>query len=463
MSPPLHVSRAILLGCISVLTLPRMGQAGEVTPTVIVDIHAVGAAKVAALKAATGDGVRWSAEFGNELLLGVDPAHLSSWTARAGVRAGPPRLAFNEVVVRDHACLVHDLEPAIAVVGGSEILRKPPGLAQLTRGPLPGEPLPADGVVGREVANDPLMQAKAKALRAVDPRIAAVVGRLDRDRWHDTMSTLSTFNRNSFSPSLLGAHDWIQARFADAGLQVSSFSYTFSSASCAGTPILANPVGVKVGSTTPDEWVVVGAHYDSRNAARCDGTDNPSPGANDNASGCAGVMELARAFQHVDTARSMVFTCFSGEEQGLVGSNRYVQSLVDSGEITKVKHMVNLDMIGHAIDDTLAARIQTNVAQQAQLAVYAAAAADYAPELSLITSTGAAQNSDHWFFLQQNIPTMFTWENGATPLYPQYHTLNDLPANMLRARPLAHGIMKMDAAVLAAVAGLSGMFADGFE
>lgn len=438
--------------------------AGEPVPTVIVDIHGIGAKAVADLKAAQDAGVRWSAEFGNELLLGVDPPHLDRWLARHDTRAGPPRLAFDEVVVRDHGCPLHDLEPALAVVGGSEVLRKPALLAKLTAGPrLPGEPLPADGVVGRELANDPALSQRAKALRGVDPKIAALVARIDRDRWFDTMSALASFDRNSFSPSLFGAHDWIQARFGEAGLQIGSFSYTFSSGSCTGNPVLANPIGIKRGSVTPDEWVVIGAHYDSRNAARCDGTENPSPGANDNASGCAGVIELARAFAQVDTERTMVFTCFSGEEQGLVGSQRYVQSLVDNGDIAKVRHMVNLDMIGHSTTDALPTRIQTNVAQQALLAVYAAAAADHAPELSLITSTGAAANSDHWHFLQQGIPAMFTWENGATGYYPQYHTLNDLPVNMLRARQQAHGILKMDAAVLSGEARLSGLFADGFE
>ena len=194
---------------------------------------------------------------------------------------------------------------------------------------------------------------------------------------------------------------------------------------------------------------------------RCDGVASPQPGANDNASGCAGVIELARVFEKVSTARSILFMCYSGEEQGLVGSRRYVEALQASGEIAKVKHMINLDMLGYAQTTTLSARIDTNLANQSLLAQYADAAASYAPELNLISSTNAGAGSDHWWFLQAGVPSIFTWENGAS-IYPHYHLATDIPANMTRARPLAGGILKMDAAMLATVAGL-GLFSDDFE
>ena len=209
---------------------------------------------------------------------------------------------------------------------------------------------------------------------------------------------------------------------------------------------------------------MVGAHYDSRNSARCDGVANAQPGANDNASGCAGVIELARAFVNVPTQRSILFMCFSGEEQGLVGSQRYVASLSASGDIARVKHMINLDMIGFDPSGSLDARIDTNAANAGLLTQYAGAAATYAPELNIITSSTTSANTDHWYFLAAGVPAVFTWENGANGYYPQYHQSTDLPANMTRARELAGGILKMDAAMLASVAGLSPpLFADGFE
>ena len=92
-------------------------SAAPVTPTVIVDIHALGPARLQALK--TEDSVRWSAEFGTELLLGVAPEALPAWLGRDGVRAGPEALAPDQIWIRDHVCVHEAVQPALAVVGGS--------------------------------------------------------------------------------------------------------------------------------------------------------------------------------------------------------------------------------------------------------------------------------------------------------------------------------------------------------
>lgn len=459
------VMRSDLLALLSLVPALAFTGANPV-PTVIVDIHALGANRVAALKRSAG--VEWSAEFGNELLLGVDPDSLDDWLQRDRVRIGPGALAFDEVVVREHACPIEASDVPIAAVGGYEIARKLPALARATRGAaVAGEPLPWDGVVAREVRNDPVQRIASAPVADIQ----RVVQRIDADRWFDNMSELATFNRNSFNPNLGLAHDWVLQELAGAGLATQSYTYTLTTTSCVPAPTAVtarNPIGVKLGQTLPDEWIVVGAHYDARNVERCETTTappEPQPGANDNASGCAGVIELTHAFANVATRRSILFMCFSGEEQGLRGSRSYVVSLQQSGEITKVKHMLNLDMIGHAIDDSLSARVETSntVSQDGVLVMYAAAAATYAPELNLIQSNVTAAYSDHWYFIDATIPGAFTWENGAGGIYPQYHTSADVPAAMQRARALAQGILKMDAAVIADLAGVLPLFADGFE
>lgn len=430
------------------------------TPTVIVDAHGLGAQGLQALTGANG--VIWHAEFGSELLLGVDDETLPTWLARDAVRAGPARLAFDEIVVRDHVCTVHSPETPLAVIGGYQILRRPPALVRATKGAaIVGEPLPEDGVVARLASN----AEQAVKAKGANPTVAAIVAKVNAARWFDDVEALAAINRNSFSDELPHARDWLLQRFADAGLQTGTHSYTLNSSSC-GTSlpdrVLDNPWGLKRGGRLADEWIVIGGHYDSRNSVRCDGVSNLQPGANDNASGCAGVLELARVFRNVPTERSLLFICFSGEEQGLIGSLRYVQDLIAEGRMAQIKHMVNLDMIGHAVSDNLDARVETNNAQQALLAVYASAAATYAPELNLITSAATQAYSDHWYFLTQDVPSVFTWENGAG-IYPQYHAVGDLPSAMLRAEALAGGILKMDTAVLAEEVIASDLLADSFE
>lgn len=448
-----------LLGAclIGVLAAPAYA---EPVPTVIVEISGLGPARVQALK--QGPEVRWAAEFGTEMLLGVAPAALKDWEGRPGVRSGLGLLDRDEIWVRSHVCIHESQQPALGAVGGFEVLRMPPSVIRYAkRSGVNGAALPADGVVAQEAGNS----AAAKATLGASPEVQAVVNRIDAERWFQTMSLLAGFNRNTYSAALGSASDWILSAFEGAQLSSSVFEYNLTNISaCPGSPAVNvdNPIGLKRGETLPDEWIVVGAHYDSRNSVRCDGSANPQPGANDNASGCAGVIELARAFANVPTQRSVLFMCFSGEEQGLWGSRRYVEALQASGDIAKVRHMINLDMIGFDAGGTLDAQVVTSTTHTALQAQYVAAAATYAPELNIITSTSVAANTDYWYFLQAGVPSMFTWENGVSG-YVHYHQSSDVPANMTNARPLAGGILKMDAAMLATIAGIGPMFADGFE
>lgn len=438
-------------------------DAAAATPpsdTVVLNIQGLGAERLSKLK--SDQSIQWSVELGNELLIAPRDDARKTWLQQPGARPGPKRLSPDTIRVRDHVCAHHESPPALGVVGGYELLRVD---SEATERRFPahvlGHKVPASGVVGRAVANE---RIPAKAI-PVDARVQALVNQVNPDRWFQTVTELAAFNRNSFAPDLNNARDYIQSQFAAAGLGTELFPFTTPGTAC--NPTLPNAsnfnvIGRKLGTSLPDEWIIIGAHYDSRNAARCDGAAQAQPGANDNASGCAGVIELARIFQNVETSRTMIFTCFAGEEQGLYGSWRYGQSLEANGDVSKVKHMLNLDMIGYAADDSLLTRLETSTTFSALYDYYTERAATYAPELTLLRGTGSISFTDHSYFLEIGIPSMFTWENGAA-IYPHYHRTTDLPANMTRAKPLAHGILKMDTAVLADQAGLSDGFSDGFE
>ena len=76
------------------------------------------------------------------------------------------------------------------------------------------------------------------------------------------------------------------------------------------------------GRIRPDDRFVVGAHYDS-----ISGNPFDAPGAEDNASGCAGVLEIARIFAANPPEATIHFVCYAGEEQGLHGSTAHVADL----------------------------------------------------------------------------------------------------------------------------------------
>lgn len=105
-----------------------------------------------------------------------------------------------------------------------------------------------------------------------------------------------------------------------------------------------NVVGVLHGSRDPEAIHVLGAHYDSAGDA---GPTGPAPGADDNASGMAALMETARILgdgQH-RPAETVLLVAFSGEEVGRKGSQAFVEHL--AAENADVRDMICLDVIGY--------------------------------------------------------------------------------------------------------------------
>jgi len=112
-----------------------------------------------------------------------------------------------------------------------------------------------------------------------------------------------------------------------------------------------NVVGYLAGSDSllKNEYIVVGAHFDHIGFGEYGSMDKDNlgkihNGADDNASGTSGVLELAEAFVHSKPKRSVVFIAFNGEEMGMLGS-RYYAYQNPMTDVTSTKAMVNLDMI----------------------------------------------------------------------------------------------------------------------
>jgi hypothetical protein len=136
----------------------------------------------------------------------------------------------------------------------------------------------------------------------------------------------SAWLRNAV-PELTG---WLKGE--DSGLRALRFEYGFGRRA---NESALNVVGMSRGKT--DEWVIVGAHYDHLGTGY--------PGADDNASGVAGLVELARRwYLKPEAGRGVIFVAFTCEEDGLLGSEWFQKQMPVSA--AKVVAMVNLDMIG---------------------------------------------------------------------------------------------------------------------
>jgi Zn-dependent M28 family amino/carboxypeptidase len=171
-----------------------------------------------------------------------------------------------------------------------------------------------------------------------------------------------------------------------------------------------------------DDYVIIGAHYDHLGRGNFDSLA-PSqigqihPGADDNASGTAGVLELARllAPERGKLKRSILFMDFAGEELGLLGSAEWVKE--PTRPLAKAVAMINMDMIGRIKDDKVyiggvgTGSTFRTVLDQAQ---------KEAP-FKIEYSAGGYSSSDHTSFVTKKIPVLFFFSG----LHSDYHKPSD--------------------------------------
>src|SRR5574337_1390955 len=166
-------------------------------------------------------------------------------------------------------------------------------------------------------------QISASRLRAHVERLAGELG-----------------ERNVFRlPALRAAADYIEAEWRRQGYQISPQWYDLSGTRCANLEVS------RLGSTRPNEILLIGAHYDSVQG---------SPGANDNASGVAALLELSRLFATITPALTVRFVAFVNEEPPffltrLQGSAVYAKAARACGDIIRL--MVSLETIGAYRDE----------------------------------------------------------------------------------------------------------------
>lgn len=166
-----------------------------------------------------------------------------------------------------------------------------------------------------------------------------------------------------------------------------------------------------------DQWVVIGGHYDHLGWTM-DNNGKPvvNNGADDNASGTAAMMELARFLKQSDLKKNnYVFCAFSGEEKGLIGSTYFTNSRVIENE--KINYMLDLDMIGKLNDKRAMTLFGTGTSPVWNKAI--SKANEF--KLKLKKSKSGVGGSDHMPFYFKDIPALFLH----TGLHPDYHTPAD--------------------------------------
>jgi len=171
-----------------------------------------------------------------------------------------------------------------------------------------------------------------------------------------------------------------------------------------------------------DEYVIIGAHYDHLGRGNYDSLA-PSqigqihPGADDNASGTAGVLELARLLSPMkgQLQRGILFASFAGEELGLLGSAHWVQE--PTLPLDKAAAMLNMDMIGRIKDD----KVYIGGVGTGSTLKAAVEQAQAGSNFKIEYSPGGYSASDHTSFVSKKIPVLFFFSG----LHSDYHKPSD--------------------------------------
>lgn len=236
-------------------------------------------------------------------------------------------------------------------------------------------------------------------------------------------------SRWSCAPTAIDrALDYGRRYFESLGLTTQSDAYTLPCRPGTSSNLEAELPGIE-----SKKLVLITAHLDSIIFGI--GASQAAPGADDNASGSAAVLEAARILSKYRFKHTIRFVLFTGEEQGLIGSRAYASRLAGQG--AQILGVFNMDMIGYDSDKDGAFEIHAGTREGplglARLMVQTLKTFEIKLTPDLLES-GATNRSDHASFWRHNYPAVLVIEDseyGATNDFnPHYHSVSDTLANL---------------------------------
>ena len=285
-------------------------------------------------------------------------------------------------------------------------------------------------------------RSRGAARRAPSPAVRALVDRLEAAQVDATLTTLVSF------PTRLSTSAGFRAAAKAARARLDALGYATRTESVpVGNKRSQNVVADLVGGAPADRaLVMVVAHLDSVNHA--DGPSASAPGADDNASGSAGLLEMARVLAEHGGRHDLRLVLFGGEEQGLFGSTHHVARL-SAADRARIRAVVNMDMVGTRNTPVPTVLLEGASSSQAVIDGLAEAAAAHTG-LEVQTSLHPF-NSDHVPFLDAGVPAVLTIE-GADDSNHAVHTAGDTLDRVDRALLLE--ILRMNVGFVAAALGV---------
>ncbi len=253
-----------------------------------------------------------------------------------------------------------------------------------------------------------------------DSLISVITELINKDSVQYFIQKLQDFQtRFLFASNRDSVSEWIRGEFLRMGytdVKLDSFQYQNTTQK--------NVVATLPGTVQPNRFVVTGGHHDSYSSG------NPlvfAPGADDNASGTAAVLETARVLKAAgyQSELTIKFITFAAEEYGLWGSVDYAQKAVNDG--MDIKLMINHDMISHTLHQANESNVDINYYSGCES--YRELAKQMVGQYSILTPLTGSPNSsgsDSYSFWTQGYQAIYFEE---TNFSPYYHSINDIISN----------------------------------
>ena len=283
---------------------------------------------------------------------------------------------------------------------------------------------------------------------AVDPRIREMMDQVSMDSLEATVQHLQDYQSRMWnSDNAFAASDWIAGRMAALGLEVEQQPFYASTWTGSGQAA-PNVIGIQRGTLYPDTYVVCGSHFDSFSYEAMYG-GGTCPGADDNATGVASVLESARILTQYEFEYSIVYCAYGCEEMGLYGSEAYASRCQQEG--MDIIGYFNNDMNGYLYGDVIHIDCiyPNSVAPIGDY--YMNVANVYFPEMPVQHVNFTSGDSDHTSFNNHGYMGIYPFEDYQN-YSPYIHTPNDVIGTSVTSFAMSQRYCQMNIGCLTEIA-----------
>ena len=312
------------------------------------------------------------------------------------------------------------------------------------------KPFKNDGIIAvfNKEAKLPVAHRDFPVITEENAIIREMMNQVNMDSLQATVQYLQDYQSRLWnSTNAFSASDWIASRMEALGLEVEQQAF-YANTWLGSGQAAPNVIGIQRGTLYPDVYVVCGSHFDSFSWAAYQGSGD-APGADDNATGVASVLESARIMTQYEFEYSIIYCAYGCEEMGLYGSEAYASRCQQQG--MDILGYFNNDMNGYLYGD----QIHIDCIYPNSVApigtYYMNVGSVYFPELPIRHVNFNEGDSDHTSFNEHGYMGIYPFED-YQHYSPYIHTVNDLIGNSVNSWEMSQQYCRMNIGCLAEIA-----------